>query len=208
MNWQQRPENCPHGARKRPCGVFSGGIRGCGTHRQREESPEQLKRKAGGRCCDKPSIRTPLRREYERCTVKALATNTACIRTIAMAKTTKKLEIPVEFTRGWLSRLDGRLSVAKELRERVAAIEADLGGADQLSYATRSLIARVVFIEAHVQRCEALLAEGKVIDIDNWLSLVAALKNLYQAIGLKRQARQVADGRQILQGVAHHDAAA
>jgi len=49
--------------------------------------------------------------------------------------------VPAQFHNGWLDALDFRTAMAKEMRDRFVALTNDLGGADRLSYAQRSLFA-------------------------------------------------------------------
>ena len=46
----------------------------------------------------------------------------------------------------------GDTSIAKAIIERIEAIESDLGGADALSHARRSLVCRVAWLEAIIEK--------------------------------------------------------
>lgn len=120
-------------------------------------------------------------------------------------QTSFKTDVPDEYTPGWLQRIDARTTIAKVLAGRIRAVEADLGGADALTYAQRSLISRAIFIEQHVINAEVAMAEGRPVDTAAWLAAVGQLQRLYTALGLKRVARDVPDIRQYL-GAQYGDA--
>ena len=54
--------------------------------------------------------------------------------------------IPDRYSPDFADRLDRRTLVAKAIRGRIEAIETDMGGADVLSHARRSLVRRVVWL--------------------------------------------------------------
>jgi hypothetical protein len=103
----------------------------------------------------------------------------------------RRWRLPAEFTSGFMSKLDQRCAMARELKRRMDAVEADLGGAPALTYAQRSLIKRAVFLEAKLEGMEAETARGKSVDSTEYLGMINALRQLWLALGLRRQAREL-----------------
>jgi hypothetical protein len=99
-------------------------------------------------------------------------------------------EIPQKYVPGWLDQLDGRLSVAKDVRSRFEALTVDLGGLDTLSYQQRSLCERAVWLEFHLAAQERELAAGKEFNVGVWVQASNALLGLYRHLGLARVARK------------------
>ncbi len=99
--------------------------------------------------------------------------------------------IPDKYSPDFADRLDGRTTIAKAIRERIEAIETDMGGADGLSHARRSLVRRVVWLEAIIEHSEQKLAAGEGIDLGGHTQAINSLLGLYRLIGLERRARPV-----------------
>jgi hypothetical protein len=97
----------------------------------------------------------------------------------------------VKFGADFVAQMDGRSALGKEVRSRIEAIEADLGGPDTLSHAQRSLVAHTVWIDLVLENEECRIASGQGIDIGPHTQLVNTLVGLYKTLGLKRQTRQV-----------------
>lgn len=100
-------------------------------------------------------------------------------------------EIPTQFEPRFLEHMDQRTVAARELRQRLNAITDDLGGADQLSYARRSLVRRAVWLESWLETQEAKAAQGEDVDIGRQTQALNALLGLYKTIGLERRAKEV-----------------
>ena len=75
-------------------------------------------------------------------------------------RSAKITAIPERFTAGYLDQLDGRTAIAAEMRSRWLELTGDLGGADRLSYAQRSLVERALWIEHWIALQERVLAAG------------------------------------------------
>ena len=103
----------------------------------------------------------------------------------------KNNEIPKAYSPGWLDSLDGRYSIARELREKFTEICGDLGGADRLSYAQRSLIERGLWLEFWLSQQEQALAKGQDFDVSRWIQAANSLQGIYARLGLERKARNV-----------------
>lgn len=107
-----------------------------------------------------------------------------------MAK--KKSSIPDKFEQGFLETLDGRTEIAKAMRERYQAMTNDLGGADRLSYAQRSLVERALWLEYWCAHQERNLAGGQLagFDVGKWTQAANSLQGIYSKLGLQRVAQQ------------------
>ena len=105
--------------------------------------------------------------------------------------TAKNSPVPDRFRSGWLEALDGRLSLARDLRERFDAVCSDLGGIDRLSYMQRSLVERGLWLEYWLSQQERELAGGNPFDVGKWVQAANSLQGIYSKLGLQRQARDV-----------------
>jgi len=99
--------------------------------------------------------------------------------------------VPAKYSTGFLDNLDGRLGVARDLRQRFEALTGDLGGSDSLSYAQRSLCERALFLEFWLARQEATLANGGKFEIGPWVQATNSLQGIFAKLGLKRVAKDV-----------------
>jgi hypothetical protein len=108
-------------------------------------------------------------------------------------ETGKSEQVPDRYMSGWLTALDGRLSLARELRARYSELTDDLGGADRLSYAQRSLCERALWLEYWLTQQERELASGKDFDAGKWTQACNALSGLFAKLGLQRKVRDVPD---------------
>jgi hypothetical protein len=97
--------------------------------------------------------------------------------------------MPVRYREDFASVMDGRSRLARELRDRLSALVADLGGEDALSHAQRSLCQRAVWLELCIEHEETRIAEGGGIDIAPHAQLVGTLLSIFKTLGLKRQPR-------------------
>jgi hypothetical protein len=98
---------------------------------------------------------------------------------------------PSKFNTGWLSELDGRTAIAQEMRERFRAFSDDLGGADTLSYAKRSLVERALWLEFWLAQQEQALAGGSDFDVGKWTQAANALQGILSKLGLDRRAKDL-----------------
>jgi hypothetical protein len=108
--------------------------------------------------------------------------------------------IPDRYTPDFAEQLDKRTTIAKAIRGRIEAIETDLGGAEALSHARRSLVRRVVWLEAIIEHSEQRLAAGEGIDLGDHTRAVATLISLYRLLGLERRPRPVKRLRDVMNG--------
>jgi hypothetical protein len=98
--------------------------------------------------------------------------------------------MPVRYREDFAAVMDGRSRLAREVRDRLSALVADLGGEDALSHAQRSLCQRAVWLELCIEHEETRIAEGGGVDIGPHTQLVGGLVGVYRLLGLKRQARE------------------
>ena len=88
-----------------------------------------------------------------------------------------------------MSELDGRVRVAKSLRERLNSLVSDLGGPAELSYQELSLCKRAIHIERLIEKDELSMAHGGVVDRFATIAAINTLTSLFSKIGLKRRAK-------------------
>ena len=105
-----------------------------------------------------------------------------------------KLQSPPDrYSQGWLDRLDGRTGIAQSMRERFRAFTDDLGGADRLSYAQRSLVERALWLEYWLADQERQLATGGEFSVNRWIQGANSLQGIMSKLGLERVAKDVPD---------------
>src|SRR5262245_39985412 len=107
------------------------------------------------------------------------------------SKSQKAADVPAGYSEDFLSQMDGRLHVAKTLRQRLSDLTGDLGGEGNLSYAERSLCRRAVHLERCVEQFESTLAHGGTVEFNHLFGLVNALSGIYSKLGLRRRPKQV-----------------
>jgi hypothetical protein len=90
-----------------------------------------------------------------------------------------------------IDHLDGRTGAARRVRELVASIESDLGGADQLTAGQRQLVQRAGVLGAFIEHNEALWAAGDTIDVGEYLAAINAQRRVLVTLGLERKQRDV-----------------
>ncbi len=91
----------------------------------------------------------------------------------------------------FMERLDGRTNLSWIIPQRVAAIEQDLGGTDNLSYARRSLVKRAVWLEAVVETFEQNLAADRTTDLGAYTQAINSMLGIYRQLGIERRSRHV-----------------
>lgn len=113
--------------------------------------------------------------------------------------------VPENFEAGYIGRLDRRTRIGAEMNARWAAFTDDLGGADRLSYAQRSLAERALWLEYWLAWQEEALAEGRMADFDpgRWTQAANALQGILTKLGLERAQRDVTDLQSYIRGQAN-----
>jgi hypothetical protein len=90
-----------------------------------------------------------------------------------------------------LNSLDGRTAAARVARGLVAELESDLGGADQLTAATREVVQRAALAAVMLRNMEADWLAGRGIDVPSYTTLANTQSRLLKLIGLERRSRDV-----------------
>ncbi len=112
-------------------------------------------------------------------------------------RSVKAIEITQSYDENFMASMDGRTLVARELRDRLHALSADLGGWSSLSYQERSLCRRLIHLERLVEQKELRLATGgrfRPMDENVYFNSINALSGLLSKIGLKRRVKILALG--------------
>ncbi len=110
--------------------------------------------------------------------------------------------IPDKYSPDFAERLDKRTSIAKAICGRIETIETDMGGAEALSHARRSLVRRAVWLEAIIEHSEQKLAAGDGIDLGGHTQAINTLIGLYRLMGLERRTRPAIGLRELMDGSA------
>jgi hypothetical protein len=105
------------------------------------------------------------------------------------ALSVKPTEAPQCYEENFMQEMDGRTLVARELRDRLHALSADLGGWSSLSYQERSLCRRLIHLERLVEQKELKLAQGIRVNENLHYCGINALSGLLSKIGLKRRVK-------------------
>jgi len=87
--------------------------------------------------------------------------------------------------------LDGRTSAAKVFDRLVTAIEADLGGADQLSAIERNLVQAFAGAAVTLHHLNAQLMAGHEINLAQHAQAVSAMVRVASRLGLQRRQKDV-----------------
>jgi len=112
----------------------------------------------------------------------------------------KEQPVSAKFANGWLDGLDGRLGLARELRQRFETLTNDLGGSGSLSYAQRSLCERALWLEYWLATQERDLANGAEFDVGRWVQAANSLQGIFAKLGLERVAKDVPDLQDWIKG--------
>ncbi len=98
----------------------------------------------------------------------------------------------------FVERLDRRFKIAHAVRDRIAAIESDIGGRDTLSYARRCLVRRLVWLEAVVETFEQRLAAGQTVDMGQYTQALNTLLGLLRSVGWERKPQNLRTLRDVM----------
>jgi hypothetical protein len=105
-----------------------------------------------------------------------------------------------------LDELDGRTSAARLVRELIASIENDLGGAEALTEGQRQLVQRAAVLGAMIEDSETRWIGGAEFDAAAYLAQINAQRRVLATIGLERRTRDVTPS--LAHYIAAHDARA
>jgi hypothetical protein len=92
-----------------------------------------------------------------------------------------------------LDSLDRRTAAYRETRQLIDDIEADLGGRDALSAASRQLVQHAAVLGAMLIDSEARYVSGEPVDPMSLCTLINAQRRVLETVGLQRRARDVTD---------------
>lgn len=89
---------------------------------------------------------------------------------------------------------DGRSPWARRFRDLIAEHVSDMGGADSLSEAQRSIVRRAATLEVQLEQLEARFSEGPAAgdDLGMYSTLSNTLRRLLADIGLERRVKDIA----------------
>jgi hypothetical protein len=90
-----------------------------------------------------------------------------------------------------LADLDCRTAAYRETTRLIAEIEADLGGADQLSTGERQLVQRAGVMGALLSDIETRWIRGEPVDPAAYCTTVNAQRRILETIGLRRRPRDL-----------------
>jgi hypothetical protein len=80
---------------------------------------------------------------------------------------------------------------SRRYRDLVTRHVGDLGGRDMLSEAQLSLVRRAAALACEIEQMEARMSQGVEVNLDSFGRAASHLRRIYEAIGLRRQARDV-----------------
>jgi hypothetical protein len=87
--------------------------------------------------------------------------------------------------------LDKRTPAYLETKKLIGEIEADLGGADQLSAAERQIVQHAALLGAMLVDMEVRYLAGQAIDTSEYGFLIGVQQRLFQVLGVQRRQRDV-----------------
>jgi hypothetical protein len=116
----------------------------------------------------------------------------------AGAKSDKATEVPARYDQDFMAQLDGRVRIARTLRDRLRALTNDLGGLGNLSYQELSLCKRAVHLERLIEKRELTLAHNGKVDENCYYSALTTLSSLFAKVGYKRRPKVVGTLAEVL----------
>src|SRR5215475_14803553 len=90
-----------------------------------------------------------------------------------------------------LADLDGRTVAARLAKDTISAIEADLGGAENITTAKRQIIESAAVTSAMVADMGSRWLAGEQIDLALFTTLCNSQRRLLETVGLERRAKPV-----------------
>jgi hypothetical protein len=92
--------------------------------------------------------------------------------------------------------VDGRSLWARRAHDLLALHLSDLGGADNVSEAERSIVRRAAIIETELERMETAFAnagEASAEALDLYARTAGNLRRLLESVGLQRRAKEISE---------------
>jgi hypothetical protein len=80
---------------------------------------------------------------------------------------------------------------SRRFADLVVGHMSDMGGADFLSDAQVSLIKRCASLECELERLDALMSNGELVDLDCYGRASSHLRRLFETLGVERKQRDV-----------------
>jgi hypothetical protein len=90
-----------------------------------------------------------------------------------------------------LADLDRRTVAARQVRDAIAGVTADLGGSGELSVAQSQIIERACVLGAMAADLEVKWLKGEVVDPSVLATISNSQRRLLESVGLKRVPRDV-----------------
>jgi hypothetical protein len=100
--------------------------------------------------------------------------------------------------------LDGRSAEARRYRDLAMSFADDLGGADKLTEAQRTLIAQAATLQVQSERVQATVLRGEVVNVEQLTRLANATSRILTQLGLRRERRDT--GPSLADIIAEHEA--
>jgi hypothetical protein len=85
--------------------------------------------------------------------------------------------------------LDGRSAQARRYRDLIISYSDDLGGADRITEAQRTLIGQAATLQIQSERVQAAVLRGEQINLEQLTRLANASTRILSRLGLKRERR-------------------
>lgn len=102
-----------------------------------------------------------------------------------------------------VSGIDGRSLTARRFRDLIQAFTSDLGGPDMISEGQLQLIRRAAALSIMSEAIEADLARDMDFDVNTYGQICDRLRRVVEALGLRRQARDVTPSLESYLAAAH-----
>ena len=98
-----------------------------------------------------------------------------------------------DWSHDFLTHIDGNCSLGYALRQRHQALQDHVSGGDpdRLTYPQRSLIRRVLWLEARIERDEEGFALGKPLSPGSHATLLNSLVAIYKMLGIEPKVKHV-----------------
>jgi hypothetical protein len=85
--------------------------------------------------------------------------------------------------------LDGRSAEARRYRDLVMSYSDDLGGADSITEAQRTLIGQAATLQIQSERVQAAVLKGEQVNVEQLTRLANSSTRILTRLGLKRERR-------------------
>lgn len=101
--------------------------------------------------------------------------------------------LPRRFRRDFLMSLAGNEGLGHSLSRDLAAIESDMGGGNNMSFAQQTLAQRSIWLTEILREHERRVARGESIVLGDYVRGVQTLTTLFRTLGIRRVAKPVED---------------